>query len=572
MFLPVFLALLLAAASLAPASQAPTLSLAFNPPPGELAPSPQLSDAPKYILQGIVINSVTQEPVGGALVQIFSGPQRSRLTGPDGKFQFENVPPGQVYSRVQKPGFFFAQEMPYAVAGNRSPTLITVGPDVPPTVLQLIPEGVVYGRVSSDTGELLGDLPVHLFLERIENGRKGWGEQQVKTTGDDGEFRFAGLTPGKYFLWVGPSRDALAFADTVDGPQQSAQGYPGVFYPGVPDLASATPIEITPGKQAQLNFSLSLQPFYRISGAIIGVPQDGGVGLSLANAAGQILPSNFNLDRRTGAFQTLRFPAGSYIFRATAQGKNDAGLSASIPINLTSDLSSVRIILQPGASIPISVQLESTRAAPPAGTVTFSRGGELRSGQEPPPINLSLVPVDAVLSPARYGSELVGEPGSRSLRFRGVPPGAYRVEIFPNGAYYVQSARSGSLDLLGQELVVPAGGSVDPIEIVLRDDFSNLAGTVSSNGQHVFGMVLLIPDSGPAQARLQPANPNGDFQFGTLPPGNYKALAIDDAENCEYTNPQVLAKYLPQARDITLTPGQTGKADLELVHVGGPSE
>ncbi len=62
--------------------------------------------APTYSIDGVVINSVTGEPVRSALVQIYGRQQMSLLTGPDGKFHFDGVPQSQLTITVRKPGFF----------------------------------------------------------------------------------------------------------------------------------------------------------------------------------------------------------------------------------------------------------------------------------------------------------------------------------------------------------------------------------------------------------------------------------------------------------------------------------
>src|SRR5882757_8039681 len=65
--------------------------------------SQQFSTDDKYTLRGTVINSVTSEPIRGALVQIYFNGQSSMLTGPDGKFQFAGLAPGQSTTMVRKP-------------------------------------------------------------------------------------------------------------------------------------------------------------------------------------------------------------------------------------------------------------------------------------------------------------------------------------------------------------------------------------------------------------------------------------------------------------------------------------
>ena len=142
-------------------------------------------------------------------------------------------------------------------------------------------------------------------------------------------------------------------------------------------------------------------------------------------------------------------------------------------------------------------------------------------------------------------------------------------EIYPNGFYYVQSARSGSTDLLREDLTIAPGGSVQPIQVVLRDDFASLDGKVSSDAQADSAVVIVMPEDAPRQSRqVVMNNPKDSFNLSQLAPGAYKVLAVDRLDTFEYKNPDVLRKYLSRARDISLLPDQTASVDLELVRVG----
>jgi len=119
--------------------------------------------------------------------------------------------------------------------------------------------------------------------------------------------------------------------------------------------------------------------------------------------------------------------------------------------------------------------------------------------------------------------------------------------------------------------VVAPGGSVQPIQVILRDDFANLDGKISEDGHPASGSieVLAIPENAPRQSRPVVTNhPQGLFNLSQLPPGAYKVLAVDRPNELEYASPDVLNKYLSKARDITLLPNQTANVDLELVRLG----
>src|SRR5260370_12586943 len=106
--------------------------------------SQQFSTDDKYTLRGTVINSVTSEPIRGALVQIYFNGQSSMLTGPDGKFQFAGLPPGQSTIMVRKPGFFSEDDFDPHGRGQHP---ATTPPNSPALLLTLSPETVISTRI-----------------------------------------------------------------------------------------------------------------------------------------------------------------------------------------------------------------------------------------------------------------------------------------------------------------------------------------------------------------------------------------------------------------------------------------
>ncbi len=241
--------------------------------------------APTYLLQGTVVNAVTNEPIRNALVTFSFDRQRFALTGADGTFAFEGLTfSGQGGIDAKKPGYFSPQD---ARTSQDSVThrsrQVTVGPDQPPVAFKLIPEGVISGRISGEGGEPIDSLPVHLLFEGVENGRRVVQELPSLETNEEGEFREAELVAGRYFLFVGPGEGAPLPGTTG---RRDLQGYPAVFYPDSADLASAAPIEITPGKHAEANVSLSQRQFFHVSGTIGGLPVQERAQLEILNSAG----------------------------------------------------------------------------------------------------------------------------------------------------------------------------------------------------------------------------------------------------------------------------------------------
>jgi Carboxypeptidase regulatory-like domain len=520
-----------------------------------------------YDARGTVVNSVTGEAVSGALVQLYGARQRAMLTGPDGKFQFEGLASGSFQVSVQKPGYF----SPEQIRRNGAPLKSVNTEEERPVTLKLIPEGIVYGRITGDNGEPLGYMPVQILWERVENGKRTRENSRNVRTDEQGEFRQAELQPGKYFVFVGPSSWPASFPARLS--QGGARGYPGVYYPGVPDLSSATPIEITPGKHAEINLSLSSQPFYRISGTVSGYGPEQGVTMQMVSASGQPIGAGIEFDEARGMFRSSWVPAGVCTITAESQdSKTNQQSYASRNLNITSDLRGVHLALLPSAMILVNIRLEVTHSDTPTDgrNMIMFFGGSVH--QPPIPARVLLTPQQHVfMQQQQYSESATNEDPTPAIR--NIPPGVYSVEVSPNGPHYVQSARSGSIDLLEQSLTVAPGASNQPIEIVLRDDFATLEGSIKFDGESESATVLIISTNSltnaPQQRRnFMVTNTAPSFQFSQLAPGEYRILAVNDPDEFEYGNPDVVRKYLSKARDVSLVPNQKAKVELEIVRIG----
>jgi hypothetical protein len=512
----------------------------------------QSSSDDKFTLRGTVVNSLTAEPIRGALVQIYFNGQSSMLTGPDGKFQFDGLPPGQTSINVRKPGFF--SEDDFQSSARRE--MVTIGPNNSPVILTLIPEGIIYGRISEEDGEPIEGLPVSLLAQSLQNGRKTWEQRHGAATDEDGNFRIAELPPGDYYLSVGPSANPVTFPARLSQP--GAKGIPLVYYPVSSDLAAAAPIFITPGKRFEADFTLSPQPFYRVSGTLSGYAAGQSINLQLRNSLGVPLPYGYRFDSASGTFRIPAVPAGAYTLQADAQDGNGHTLIATVPLTVSADLSGVHVILLPAVNIRIDMR------------VITSRTSTQRFWEQPnfSPAHVQLIPRNASLTNHRYYSQQAGGPGDTLFELQNIPPGNYVVEINPNGPLYVQSATSGMINLLESELSVAPGSSPQPIEITLRDDVASLSGNISMNNQPLSGVIFVFSEHASIPPRIQPTDQSGAFQIAFLAPGTYKVLAVDRPDRLEYANPEALRKYLSKAREVTLSPEQSAKIDLELAKIG----
>jgi hypothetical protein len=528
-------------------------------------PGQQTTGKGDYKLSGTVVNTVNGEPIPRVLVQITDMNQQTMLTDSQGKFEFDGLPEGQFMVITRKPGFFSGREVPDAA--HRS-NFIKVGPDTPAATLEMVPEAIIFGRVESG-GEPVENLPVKAMAQRIQNGRKVWVQQWGGTTDADGKFRIANLVPGTYYLSVGPHWQRPAAGGTsID------KGFAEVFYTDADDLAGATPIQVSGGQQVEADMTVQSPPLFHVSGTV-NVPAGFSANLQLLNWAGIPVPLPTRFDPGTGEFHTS-VPAGNFTLRAQTYGPNNTVLSASIPLHLTSDISGIRLALAPGISIPVHVRKENV--APQNTTASVTSWSNMTPNeraftvvsQDGSMVNVILHSREATLQQRDFYSSYRMEGNTPLVELQNIEPGRYFAEIDGGGSWYAQSAQCGSMDLLRGDLVLAPGAQPPPIEIVLRNDAASLSGTISSSSQEeagTYNTILIIPDGAPWRARTTSAIRGVHFTIGGFAPGDYSVLAVDDAENFEYTNPEVLRPYLSHAQHVTLQGGETTEVNLDLVHV-----
>jgi hypothetical protein len=120
------------------------------------------------------------------------------------------------------------------------------------------------------------------------------------------------------------------------------------------------------------------------------------------------------------------------------------------------------------------------------------------------------------------------------------------------------------VNLLEQNLTVSAGAAVQPIKIVLRDDYGELKADLRLPAGAESAMVFVIPEV--VGRRVQNFQLSRAFMT-QLAPGTYRVLAVDSAEDFEYDDPEVLSKYADKGRQVTISANQQAEIGLEVVHV-----
>ncbi len=516
----------------------------------------------RFTLTGTVVDSVTGEPIRKALVQVYSGQRRMTFSGDDGRFQLEGIPPGSYSVSAQKPGYFSQQEL---LRGGAPP--VEVGPKSNSTIVKLTPEAILSGKVTTTSGVPLEHVSLHLNYIEIREGRRRWDFKGIAMTDEDGRYRFANLRPGDYYLSAAPY---TPLPDTVLEPDEPPKaGYAGAYYPGVPDLASASPLQLAAGEQSEANLTLSEVPVYAISGTVSGYAPNQGVALQVFDQSGVQVDQGIQFSAENGRFDVHPLAAGNYVIKAFSSLGPNQTVRAEARTTLTADLHNLHLALAPAPSIPVVVQMDPA-AQRPKNAAAFRS-----SANAGPPVTVRLTGAGPGTNEAYASFDSPDNP--RTLSLRNVEAGRYTAVIDTREGWYVASAEYGQTDLLTDDLVLTPGAPPLSINIVLRNDSASLTGTVHAPDSFTGNATIIaVPERStkvsPARGYWYPSrdknSPPPEFSIDGLAPGDYLLYAFDHAEGLEYANRDVMQNYLSQAVHVSLSPNQRAKVTLELIHTG----
>src|SRR5262245_10410392 len=174
------------------------LSLLF-PAAAQLAPSP----SPSYRIAGTVVDSKGGAHLPQARVLLTNVKDRrdvlSQLTTDDGHFEFQ-VSAGKCALRGAKRGYISTD---YNQHEQFSTAIVTgAGVDTENLVLQLPPTAVIFGKVLDENGDPIRQSTVTLWREDHGTGITRIERSRNEFSDDRGDYEFAALDPGTYFLSV----------------------------------------------------------------------------------------------------------------------------------------------------------------------------------------------------------------------------------------------------------------------------------------------------------------------------------------------------------------------------------
>jgi protocatechuate 3,4-dioxygenase beta subunit len=546
------------------------------------APPPQTagSQAPNGIV-GVVAGGAIGTPAG-TLVAVAPPPNGAPLQQPvqlapartnaSGQFSFHDLEPGTYSLRASAEGYAQQEYNPRPGVSTGMTASINLAADQisKGTVFRLTPGGTVSGRVTGSRGEPLVNIEVSLLRNAYDpDGRKTLQQRAQAQTNDRGEYRMFWVTPGRYYLSAVSSNRPIP--GVPFNPTSFSNKYPRTFYAVAPDVDSAVPIEVQPAVELSgLDFRLTEQPTYRIRGRVVD-PTSGSIPTRPVSISivprGSVLNTGISFsgspyNPADGTFELRDVPAGAYLIRG------------QLPVNSRPEPG------QPFSPPPIATAPVDVAGADVDGVVlTFvpptSIGGRMRIEGETLPQNfrasINLRP--AVLGgigpaprPAQANAEGI-------FNIDGVVPGEYRVTAnFQFGSsqmnLYVKEIRFGSTDVLTNMMVV-TGPTSDKVEVLFGKNGGQISGTVRGDSQQLISgaQVVLVPDNRDRHDLYKFAitGANGQFTFLSVAPGSYKVFAWENIEQFSWFDAIVLARHESQGMPATVNDSSNVTLELKVI-------
>jgi hypothetical protein len=525
-------------------------------------------DPPPAIIEGSVINIQNSRTIPRATVTLLhlkgTGSKSSRADG-SGHFIFKNVEPGIYRLMAERQGFFSDERK-----REYQPLFeVAAGDHVRNMPVRLMPAAAVRGEILDEYNDAVQDVEIRLMVSQTRLGQMYLRVAAKATTDDRGEYRIAGLHPGKYYAVVEYKPKALttlaAIVDNVNALQQMtdnhghpikvemprvpdpAYTYPTLFYPSTSDFQQAQSLKLNPGDEVAVNFLLVSAPVVSIRGRVTnGMTGQPPKGASVSAfwtkyMEGDGLPALVSSE--DGSFEIRGAAPGIYTLRAgfTEDNQSYAGEQT----------------VEVGDHGAQNVQIAAVPDFVAAGHVTVAGDVE---------------------KPRRVLIEFAGEglmPRIRSTA--NFPEFKFEAQLRPERRYYavVRNLREDyylkSLAVAGHELPpdnVVVSGIRGDMEIVLSPHGAQIEGALfDAKDDLTRGSILLVPDvaqPGPPDLyRRASADSKGKFTLRGVAPGSYRLLALESVDlDAEINEPEFLGTIGKRGQGLIVE--ESGKYTVAL--------
>ena len=497
-------------------------------------------------VQGVVLNSVTNDPVKKATVTLQGLGQttnHSAVTDATGHFHFDSVEPGKYSAMANRDGFIPAQESlrnPWA-----KPITVAEEQEVKDVALKLTPLAVVSGHVLDEDG----DPVVRAQVQALRYVYRRGGARQLNpagfaTTNDLGEYQLLDLEPGRYYF-VAAVQPRMARLPPHTKSATPEQSYPGTFYPSALQAEQATASQIAAGAQLNgIDFRVHKAPAFHIRGKAV----DGRTGEPMRNAMIRIQTRGSVFfegvrPQQDGTFDARGVVSGSYTL-ICQMGE----LSSRQMIDVGDhDVDDVQLMVSPPFEISGTVRLEGTPSQ------AENRG--------PMRVNLNAIEMGN-----GAGAE-VNADGTFVLK---VTPAVYQINASCDASAYVKSIRFGDQDVTNGKIDLTQQSS-GALNIVCGTDVGQIQGSVQNeNGEPAAQVMITVVPEGEHQGHQDlffqlMSDEKGKFEYRDLAPGDYKVFAWESMDQEMLLSPEFQKAFESRGASISLSPGGNASVQVKMI-------
>jgi len=513
-------------------------------------------------IHGVVLNTVDQKPIPGAIVTLMNS-RRTMPTDDKGQFSFGGVPFGSESVSVKKPGFLCL-----LMRSGQQPKCfqqVDLFANDIQVALTMTPQAIVSGRIVDQTGKPVDDLHLNLLQKQNIDGRNTWSVlgQTFTTTSAEGIFRIANLEPGNYLI------QSLNSIDPQQGAGDADHGYAATFFPGTTNLSDAKPIRVQPGEEFKADLIVRHEEFQLVTVSFAwdhpwapGLPAFG-----LSSFGNQDYLSSMWDD--THRLIRVYLPPGNFRIGFAINPPTDPKNGELLPWpdgTKAPYIGSVEFTVkdQPLALTGIPSQQPITILLKIDAELTQQE--KLKTAQSQYPYRAPQVSFD--LSNGRPESNhhvsWQADRGPTDLALKDVPPGRYTLVTSASRGAYVASLTCGGINLFREPLVVGPGIPICSIQAVVRDDHSSLdVGFTPAAIDQMTAANATVTDLAliPVEDLLDLPYSAGIWRDSAprelaIPPGTYLAFLFD-GRAIAWRDPDVRKQLMSFGTVVTLAPGES---------------
>jgi len=557
-----------------------------------------------WTVEGQVVNALTKEPVPRAEVSLRKiqmpspgggrgpmpmpgqDPGASGVSGAvadqNGRFSITGTGDGPYTLTAQRQGFLTTRFGAKGRFTGPAVLRLVAGQKLTNLAVNMTPHGVIAGKAVDEFGEPMQGVQVQLLTQRPSGTPTGfpqWMPSNGANTNDLGEFRIAGVQPGKYLILASPSGRATALPPgsiKTEGPETA---YVPTYYPGAIQADQAQRFDVTPGAQlTNLEVRLKKSPVYNVRGRVIGIDGNPAKNYSVSLNPKEMQmfgPRPMNQRRLPdGGFELSRVPPGAYTLVANVNdGRGLGGPDGASPMPGMPGMPGGPNRITASAEINVgSGDLDNIVLAPvPPLTVS---GSIVYPGEKPATqrrMQIALMPSDFGFGGPQRPNIAVREDGGFSSAT--VAPGLYTVRLSPvPEGHYVSAIEMSGQPLPNNQLDL-RNGSGAQLTVRLANDPGSITGTVTAvDGlPAALGSVVVLPAD--ASKRLSGMNrmfqvlADGSFEVKNLPPGEYLVASFPVMDSTLYEDPDILKSWESKGTKVKVGKNASQNVSLKMITV-----